>query len=213
MSKKSESAYYVLGSKHDLRLRAFEPAQASRSAGEREWPPACRLCGKFEDLDYLDAGCSRMLDPAAFRADFAYTRDIQLVVSSRVREVLHSVPGARFHAYPVGAVVDPTHWILHPTQQIHPPEPVPRRKKGNFQFPAHTPFLSHGDKCAECGRYREVTFGHEWLPIEEGTVLAGVALEGPCGPRRWRWIGNGEVAASLKQAGIAGLHLEPLEKR
>jgi hypothetical protein len=211
--KPLEPVYYSLGSRKDVRLRVFGPAQAARKLDESSWPPACVMCGKLDDLAYLDAGCTRLLDPNQVRLDFGYSQDGQLLVSTRVRDVLDAIPGADFERYPVGELVEPSPWVLHPREQIVPPQQLPQRKSGQFRFPAHSPFLAHGEPCSECRRYREVTFGFEWAPIPDDTVLAGISLEGSFGPRRWQWIGAQPVAEALREAGIAALHLLPITTR
>ncbi len=205
--------YHVLSSRTDIPEPVFWPAQTARKAGDPAWSEACSFCGKFDEAAYLDAGCSLLMEPGTVRSEFGYSKVSQLIVNSRVLHVLRQVPGACFREYAVGPAPEPTHWVLYPEQVIEPPDPVPRKKKGAYRYPDNTAFLSHGDKCSTCGRYREVTFGHEWLPIPTGTVLAAVVIEGPAGPQRHRWVGGPGVVAALKEARIPKLFLEPLENR
>lgn len=207
------SGFYALSSWGDIDAAVFRPAQAARQAGDPAWPPACWFCGKFDDAAYLAAGCAALMDPRSVRSEFGYSRDGQLIVASRVIDVLRSVPGAAFREYAVGPGSAPAHRVLYPEQVIEPPDPVPPRKKGHFRYPPNSAFLSHGPRCPECGRYHQVTFGFAWLPVPPGTVLAAISLEAPAGPRRRQWVGGPAVVAALKEACIPRLHLEPLENR
>lgn len=180
----------------------YEPQPKSRPVLRPEYGDLqCKRCKKLDGWAALRRGISPGIPARASRRDAVESDDGVLVVSSRSKNVLESVPGVEAEFFPFPA--SPDYWAVLPVRTFYPPPdgriytPIEPRTEGE-------PFQLRSRACKKCGRFKEVTFNWEWFAVPDDVVLAGVVLEEPSWACDICWIASDEVADAIEAAGLSG---------
>lgn len=211
---KKQAAFFAENFDSDVPVKVLG-GEAPMLPGSSTYQPvaACNFCGQFEAIDCLRGGSAESVDPARVGVELGFSRDSQLIVSTRVLDVLRSVAAVDIEAFAIGPAATATHWVVLPKHVFVPPEPIQRRPKGAFRFPATSPFLRHQDPCTTCGRYGDVTFNLEWVSLPPETTFAGLRLARRGTAGNWVRIYSPALADVLKSASIPKLRFQGLENR
>lgn len=159
----------------------------------------CRKCGRFDELAALDRGLSKGVKVPPIRRDAIPTNDGFVLVSTRAREVLLSVPGltVRFFEIPSS-----NYFVIYPDRLfVAPPNarlytPIEPPQPGDA-------FQVRGRPCRKCGRIRAMTFWLHWFDVPEDVVLVGAQIE--CRTPAWIcWIASQAVVDAIKANRLTG---------
>jgi hypothetical protein len=153
---------------------------------------ACRLCGKLDPLAAASRGISISLRKGT-SADALLTRDLQPIVSTRLREFLRRSLSDAVTFYPL---TDSAYHLAIPSKLL-----IPSTKARH-----DAPFTTHGRPCSHCGRFAEVTVRPRDVVLPGGAELVGIWCEDKSlGCPNILWTCTEPFAAKLQSAPFRGL--------